>query len=458
MHEFCPLCNERGFRRRIKALQINLHEAVWACEGDKCEWPFGYEDFIYFTREAGNTWSCYWDDIKPTIRSLNESVPVSTELSLYTPPETPAEAVIKDCLSDTPSSNNINATNDISSSITASEVKSISINNSLNAYCTTNDSPEKDNINLKNISTNADSNNCTNTTQHLSDIKNISKDVLAEIEQLELEKTTLIPKSSTCVDKSNSEIDNNKIQLIKKSEDVSIVKNTYQKQVDEKISDLKKQANNLDEKSASNVKVTTVEIDGLPPIILSYEVPTTLAISTTVSNKNTNPNITQCVTTSPSTSTNTSTTNANGTHKLLTLINKRSPGKNVSDSKQYAKFSFSAIKKKLQAANNDSLNSDKKCSSNSDKGTSDKEDIEQSQKHNSCKTIASCSSIDSNKPIKDEVVKSDKSTSENDTLNSSLNLDTLLNDFLTEESLCSKVNDGFILPDIDEDWINSLLH
>lgn len=35
MQEFCPLCDKRGYRRRIKALQINFHEAIWACEGEE---------------------------------------------------------------------------------------------------------------------------------------------------------------------------------------------------------------------------------------------------------------------------------------------------------------------------------------------------------------------------------------------------------------------------------------
>lgn len=66
----------------------------------QCEWPFGHTDFIFIQRKVGNTWSCYWDDLN--LKKMNNYVPVSTELTLYTPPETPStDSVVKELLSGT---------------------------------------------------------------------------------------------------------------------------------------------------------------------------------------------------------------------------------------------------------------------------------------------------------------------------------------------------------------------
>lgn len=35
MGEFCPLCMKRGFKKKMKAIQINLEEAVWMCESEE---------------------------------------------------------------------------------------------------------------------------------------------------------------------------------------------------------------------------------------------------------------------------------------------------------------------------------------------------------------------------------------------------------------------------------------
>ncbi|KAK2578946.1 hypothetical protein KPH14_011150 [Odynerus spinipes] len=340
MYEFCPLCSKRGFRRRIKALQLNCHEAVWACEEEECEWPFGYEDFVYILREAGSTWSCYWDDSKPPLQQVNECVPVSTELSLYTPPETPGEVVIKDCSPDVQSSNSSATTNDLNNIVPATE---------------------------KVAHTLAKSQNDTKT-------------------------------------------------------------------------DLKEQGNNFTEKNtSSNLKITTVKIDGLPPVILSYEAPVSLSMPTTVSNKGTNLSTTQCVTTSAS-------------GRVL-------GGQGTPVSKQYAKFSFSAIKKKMQATNNnDSLSSDNKCLPNFDKSAFNNEGTNQIQKEDPSKAIASCYSIDTNKFVKKKILKTEPRVSGNTYMESNLNLDTLLDDIMKEEGLYDKVNENHELSDIDEDWINSLLY
>ncbi|XP_077990028.1 uncharacterized protein LOC144444475 [Glandiceps talaboti] len=39
--QWCPLCEKIGSKRRLKLFQINLEEAVWICDNDKCPYPLG---------------------------------------------------------------------------------------------------------------------------------------------------------------------------------------------------------------------------------------------------------------------------------------------------------------------------------------------------------------------------------------------------------------------------------
>lgn len=116
MGSSCPECAKNGIRARIKAFQINLKEAVWACEREEvnnlvllsfficspifplhltvlfvfqCSWPIGYEELIFFDRDAA---SCNWDE--PSL--VKEDTPTLMELSLYTPPVTPGEELSKE--------------------------------------------------------------------------------------------------------------------------------------------------------------------------------------------------------------------------------------------------------------------------------------------------------------------------------------------------------------------------
>lgn len=84
---FCPLCKKNGVRSRIRPYQINLEEGIWICEAHKCPWPFGYAEPNYFQRDAH---SCDWTKDPPN--PPEEYLSPLTELSLYTPPTTPAES------------------------------------------------------------------------------------------------------------------------------------------------------------------------------------------------------------------------------------------------------------------------------------------------------------------------------------------------------------------------------
>ncbi|KAL6258796.1 hypothetical protein P5V15_010743 [Pogonomyrmex californicus] len=81
MEGFCPLCMKKDLKRKMKAYQINLTEAMWSCEEEMCCWPIGYEELVFFNRPAESL-------LEPSSVS-KEDVALFTELSLYTPPVTP---------------------------------------------------------------------------------------------------------------------------------------------------------------------------------------------------------------------------------------------------------------------------------------------------------------------------------------------------------------------------------
>ncbi|XP_012214707.1 uncharacterized protein [Linepithema humile] len=95
MQNFCPLCMKNGIKRRVKAFQINLEEAVWACPGEECIWPLDHDvqDLTFFKRNA-ITYDWKESDL------LKENIPVSMELSLYTPPVTPGRIELSNELND----------------------------------------------------------------------------------------------------------------------------------------------------------------------------------------------------------------------------------------------------------------------------------------------------------------------------------------------------------------------
>ncbi|XP_072745536.1 uncharacterized protein [Anoplolepis gracilipes] len=94
MMRYCPLCIKNGLKRKIKAFQINFEEAVWACEAENCPWPINHDEITFFQRNAH---TCNWnEELSPPIGIPEESIPISTELLLYTPPVTPGGELSKE--------------------------------------------------------------------------------------------------------------------------------------------------------------------------------------------------------------------------------------------------------------------------------------------------------------------------------------------------------------------------
>ncbi|KAK0173591.1 hypothetical protein PV328_006764 [Microctonus aethiopoides] len=96
MDEFCPLCRKNGCNSKIKPVQINFHEAVYLCESKTCQWPYGYEEFKIIQRsidEMGNISPKKSNNSKSEFQKAKDGtqiIPISAELSMYTPPVTPS--------------------------------------------------------------------------------------------------------------------------------------------------------------------------------------------------------------------------------------------------------------------------------------------------------------------------------------------------------------------------------
>ncbi|XP_043685541.1 myb-like protein X [Vespula pensylvanica] len=487
MQEFCPLCDKRGFRRRIKALQINFHEAVWACEGEECEWPFGHAEFIFVQRKVGNNWSCYWDDFN--LKPVNNYVPVSTELALYTPPETPStDSVLREFLSDTQCSDDSVTTNTINNSISPNEVQSkkIACFTDNNTYCLKNNESENMDNRLENVNMHVEDYQQDQTndlsfckddknsfyyenSKNIIGIENISKKVLLRIENPNLNKNVINSEYSCSNNKMKSDLDNciSKQKLIENNKDTSDISNTNKShnniESPSSILDPKLLINKFTEESTtpSNLKVTTVEINGLP-VTVSYETPISLPTPITASNISTNFIQTECGTNSLSIDASSSTTTFNTIHKST---NKQL--KTASVGKQYKKFDFHAIKKELQPTVDSNVqNSDNKCLSNSSEDTSNiKSNInsfysnnDQNQKQNSLEIIKPCSSMNVDDNTETKVVTNEFLSLENIEEESEINVENLLNDLLKSDNTSIEVNQNYEISNSDEDWIHSLLY
>ncbi|KAK0168532.1 hypothetical protein PV327_002319 [Microctonus hyperodae] len=96
MDEFCPLCRKNGCNSKIKPVQINFHEAVYLCESKTCQWPYGYEEFKIIQRsidEMGIVSPKKSNNSKSEFQKVKDGtqiIPISAELSMYTPPVTPS--------------------------------------------------------------------------------------------------------------------------------------------------------------------------------------------------------------------------------------------------------------------------------------------------------------------------------------------------------------------------------
>lgn len=214
-----------------------------------------------------------------------------------------------------------------------------------------------------------------------------------------------------------------------------------------------------------NLNITTMEIDGLPPITLSFEIPVCSTTPETViantqlgsyKSNNTKPN----------------------SFEVKDTVVKR----NISSGKIYEKFNFSAIKKKLESNSSSNTNNNKDnfsnvktqiqkietdspepkpisnesaiCVSNElDKSYSSDMKIQVQQvKNDSPEIISNVSATCVQNQLDESVMSlSNQETIESDTVavNASVNIDTVL-----EELIC---NDYSISENISDDWIESLL-
>ncbi|CAD6221312.1 GSCOCG00005142001-RA-CDS [Cotesia congregata] len=85
MERLCPLCQKTGVVSRLSNYPLNESEDIEMCENEKCVWPFGYEAFKFIPKID--------EDLKEIMEASKNLpvIPISTELSLYTPPVTPVD-------------------------------------------------------------------------------------------------------------------------------------------------------------------------------------------------------------------------------------------------------------------------------------------------------------------------------------------------------------------------------
>ncbi|XP_050472593.1 probable E3 ubiquitin-protein ligase bre1 [Bombus huntii] len=505
MQDLCPLCSKNGLKNKIKLLQINLQEAVWICEEEKCVWPFGYEDFVFCPRTVGKVWSCYWNDYKPTTPPrLKENLMTSSpsKLPLCFTPVIPTKHIPKEVINnlDMHPSENINATNNSSNIINSNtnfDDPHISVFKESNMISNINIEEKYNDTNTLNNETtvsNVHSNKLQSINDNIEDIKfeNEWKNVLNEdikekndisIENVKSMNTVKKAPKITSIEKTNIIISNmkigNQIPNVKLRNEESVHQKSKKKildveSVDVTGSELKPEVEELTNLEPSgnnenilkpNLNITTMEIDGLPPITLSFEIPLcSTAPETVIANTQLD-------------SYKSNNTKPNSFEVKGTVVKR-----NISSGKIYEKFNFSAIKKKLESNSSSNTNNSKDnfsnvktqiqkiendspepkpisnesaiCVSNElDKSYSSDMKIQVQQVKNDSPEIISNVSVTCVQNQLDESVTSlsNQETIESDTaaVNASVNIDTVL-----EELIC---NDCSISENINDDWIESLL-
>ncbi|XP_076226921.1 uncharacterized protein LOC116431208 [Nomia melanderi] len=470
MQDLCPLCLKNGVKRNIKLLQINLQEAVWMCEDEKCTWPFGYTGFVLSPRLVGKIWSCYWDDHKSTGK-LKETALTSIQLPLSSPPTIPVKNVPIEYVTTsnliTNYTENINSLNPIEvksstdDSETSLHIKSgtlsfnndkkeykIEVTNNLdvtnNSLQLVNDKTENANINneLINVSDNKfeRKKNYIQNNQDVSIVKEIPK--IKNIEKTNIDLSKLKKNHVTAFKRIDEKLlHTNKYGNIKSK----TCQPTYLSESEKSINSesfIKEDYNNEITEIKSNLNVTKVEIDGLPPITLSFEIPVCTTISQTVT-ANMEQNINEGI--------------IIGNKKSNVPLIRRK----VTSGKQYEKFSFSNIKKKLEINNSvDTNNKNNKISNNnvksrnSDKISDGNENVTGS--NTNCEQLASlthdiynCTSKRKNSVTTNNFPTQESILQDTSIANTSINIDTVLDDLLS--------NDYSVSENINDDWLNSLL-
>ncbi|XP_058796603.1 uncharacterized protein LOC131667276 isoform X2 [Phymastichus coffea] len=98
--EYCPLCSKNGAKVRVRAYQLNLEEAVFMCSTKECTWPVGYHELLFMDRLLGKHSTNNWPEVadKFLAEHFKKQCDSLSELSAYTPPQTPGNS--KDTIHD----------------------------------------------------------------------------------------------------------------------------------------------------------------------------------------------------------------------------------------------------------------------------------------------------------------------------------------------------------------------
>lgn len=451
MQDLCPLCLKSGIKKKIKLLQINLQEAVWMCEEEKCIWPLGYEDFLFCPRAVGKIWSCYWDDYKPTITKLKENI-TSTKSSLCNTLISPMKQTSKETIDDLSMYyiENINITNNDSNIINSKTILDQSTSvlersnmiGSIDIKKQYNDNniilnKEINNINIHNKNFQLNDNDTENIKIKNEWINTLSKNIKEEnISSIEnIKNVNRRTPKITNVEKTNIDISSinvgNQISVYQDSNKKILniePKDIAETKLISKIETLPNLESNKNSESVlkSNLNVTKMEIDGLPPITLSFEIP--LCTTTTKTVKN----IIQ------KTDYKSNNTKSNSLEIKNTFVKR-----NITSGKQYEKFSFSAIKKNKESSNSNIINNINNNSLNMKTNPTVKTENYLTETNINAASIAN--------QFNNSITSFNQENITSDILatNNSINIDTVLEDYLT--------NDYNVSEDINDEWINSLL-
>lgn len=451
MQDLCPLCLKSGIKKKIKLLQINLQEAVWMCEEEKCIWPLGYEDFLFCPRAVGKIWSCYWDDYKPTITKLKENI-TSTKSSLCNTLISPMKQTSKETIDDLSMYyiENINITNNDSNIINSKTILDQSTSvlersnmiGSIDIKKQYNDNniilnKEINNINIHNKNFQLNDNDTENIKIKNEWINTLSKNIKEEnISSIEnIKNVNRRTPKITNVEKTNIDISSinvgNQISVYQDSNKKILniePKDIAETKLISKIETLPNLESNKNSESVlkSNLNVTKMEIDGLPPITLSFEIP--LCTTTTKTVKN----IIQ------KTDYKSNNTKSNSLEIKNTFVKR-----NITSGKQYEKFSFSAIKKNKESSNSNIINNINNNSLNMKTNPTVKTENYLTETDINAASIAN--------QFNNSITSFNQENITSDILatNNSINIDTVLEDYLT--------NDYNVSEDINDEWINSLL-
>lgn len=399
----------------------------------------------------GKIWSCYWDDYKPTITKLKENI-TSTKSSLCNTLISPIKQTSKETIDDLSMYyiENINITNNDSNIINSKTILDQSTSvlersnmiGSIDIKKQYNDNniilnKEINNINIHNKNFQLNDNDTENIKIKNEWINTLSKNIKEEnISSIEnIKNVNRRTPKITNVEKTNIDISSinvgNQISVYQDSNKKILniePKDIAETKLISKIETLPNLESNKNSESVlkSNLNVTKMEIDGLPPITLSFEIP--LCTTTTKTVKN----IIQ------KTDYKSNNTKSNSLEIKNTFVKR-----NITSGKQYEKFSFSAIKKNKESSNSNIINNINNNSLNMKTNPTVKTENYLTETDINAASIAN--------QFNNSITSFNQENITSDILatNNSINIDTVLEDYLT--------NDYNVSEDINDEWINSLL-